>query len=62
MDILHDRIVEISLIKIMPDGQEIEKTRRVPCSLYFINRVGGKEGISMKSDKWVWMAIGATVI
>ena len=29
VDILHDRIVEISLIKIMPDGQEIEKTRRV---------------------------------
>ncbi len=32
------------------------------CSLYFISRVGGKEGISMKSDKWVWMAIGATVM
>ena len=29
VDILHDRIVEISLIKILPDGQEIEKTRRV---------------------------------
>lgn len=32
------------------------------CSLYFISRVGGKEGISMKSDKWIWMAIGATVM
>lgn len=29
VDILKDRIVEISLIKILPNGQEIEKTRRV---------------------------------
>ena len=29
VDITHDRIVEISLIKVMPDGQEIEKTRRI---------------------------------
>ena len=29
VDVLHDRIVEISLIKVMPNGQEIEKTRRV---------------------------------
>lgn len=28
-NITHDRIVEISVIKIMPNGQEIEKTRRV---------------------------------
>lgn len=28
-NITHDRIVEISLIKIMPDGEEIEKTRRI---------------------------------
>lgn len=28
-NILHDRIVEISIIKVMPDGTEIEKTRRV---------------------------------
>lgn len=28
-NITHDRIVEISLIKVMPDGQEIEKTRRI---------------------------------
>lgn len=31
-------------------------------SLYFISRVGGKEGISLKSNKWVWMAIGATIM
>ncbi|MBD5323087.1 MAG: 3'-5' exonuclease [Duncaniella sp.] len=29
VDITHDRIVEISLIKVMPSGEEIEKTRRV---------------------------------
>lgn len=29
VDITHDRIVEISIIKVMPDGQEIERTRRV---------------------------------
>lgn len=28
-NITHDRIVEISLIKIMPDGTEIERTRRL---------------------------------
>ena len=30
-------------------------------SLYFISRGGGKEGISIKSNKWIWMAIGATM-
>lgn len=29
VDITHDRIVEISIIKVLPNGQEIEKTRRV---------------------------------
>ena len=29
-------------------------------SLFFISRVGGKEGFSLKHSKWVWMAIGAT--
>lgn len=28
-NITHDRIVEISLIKVMPDGSEVEKTRRL---------------------------------
>lgn len=31
-NVTNDRIVEISLIKVMPDGREIEKTRRInPC-------------------------------
>lgn len=29
VDITHDRIVEISIIKVMPNGDEIEKTRRI---------------------------------
>ncbi|MDE6556025.1 MAG: 3'-5' exonuclease [Duncaniella sp.] len=29
VDITRDRIVEISLIKVMPNGEEIEKTRRI---------------------------------
>lgn len=29
-------------------------------SLFFISRLGGKEGFSLKHSKWVWMAIGAT--
>lgn len=29
-------------------------------SLFFISRVGGKEGFSLRSSRWVWMAIGAT--
>lgn len=28
-NVTHDRIVEISLIKVMPSGEEIEKTRRI---------------------------------
>lgn len=31
-------------------------------SLFFISRVGGKEGFSLKSSRWVWMAIGATAL
>ena len=29
VDVTHDRIVEISMIKVLPTGEEIEKTRRV---------------------------------
>ncbi len=29
INITHDRIVEISFIKVMPNGEEIEKTRRI---------------------------------
>lgn len=31
-------------------------------SLFFISRVGGKEGFSLKHSKWVWLAIGATAL
>ena len=31
-------------------------------SLFFISRVGGREGFSLKSSRWVWMAIGATTL
>ena len=29
VDVSKDRIVEISLVKVMPDGEEIIKTRRI---------------------------------
>lgn len=29
INLMSDRIVEISLIKVMPNGEEIEKTRRI---------------------------------
>ncbi|MCM1522447.1 MAG: DMT family transporter [Muribaculaceae bacterium] len=31
-------------------------------SLFFISRVGGKEGFSLRSSRWLWMAIGATTL
>ncbi len=31
-------------------------------SLYFISRLGSKEGISVKHDRWLWMAIGSTAL
>lgn len=31
-------------------------------SLFFISRVGGKEGFSLKHSRWLWMAIGATAL
>ncbi|MDE6158009.1 MAG: DMT family transporter, partial [Muribaculaceae bacterium] len=31
-------------------------------SLYFISRIGAREGFSMKHSRWLWMAIGATVL
>lgn len=31
-------------------------------SLFFISRLGGKEGFSLKKSKWIWMAIGATMM
>lgn len=31
-------------------------------SLFFISRIGSKEGFSMKHSKWIWMSIGATAL
>lgn len=31
-------------------------------SLFFISRVGGKEGFSLRTSRWLWMAIGATTL
>lgn len=31
-------------------------------SLYFISRIGSKEGFSMKRSRWLWMSIGATTL
>lgn len=31
-------------------------------SLYFIARIGSKEGFSFTHSRWLWMAIGATVL
>ena len=31
-------------------------------SLFFISRLGAKEGFSLKHSKWIWMSIGATML
>lgn len=31
-------------------------------SLFFISRIGSKEGFSLKHSKWIWMSIGATFL
>lgn len=31
-------------------------------SLYFISRIGAAEGFSLKGSKWLWMAMGATML
>ncbi len=31
-------------------------------SLYFIAHIGSREGFSLKHSRWLWMAIGATVL
>ena len=31
-------------------------------SLFFISRIGSKEGFSLRSSKWLWMSIGATTL
>ncbi|MDE6338345.1 MAG: DMT family transporter [Muribaculaceae bacterium] len=31
-------------------------------SLFFISRIGAKEGLSLRHSRWIWMSIGATVL
>lgn len=31
-------------------------------SLFFISRIGAQEGFSLKSSRWLWMAVGATIL
>ena len=31
-------------------------------SLFFISRIGAREGFSLKHSKWIWMAVGATCL
>lgn len=31
-------------------------------SLFFISRIGAKEGFSIRHSKWIWMSIGATFL
>lgn len=31
-------------------------------SLYFISRIGAKEGFSLKNSRWLWMSIAATAL
>ena len=31
-------------------------------SLYFISRIGAREGFSMRGSRWIWMSIGAMVL
>lgn len=31
-------------------------------SLYFISRIGAKEGFSLRNSRWLWMSIGAMIL
>lgn len=31
-------------------------------SLFMISRIGAREGVSMRHSRWIWMAVGATVL
>ena len=48
VDVTHDRIVEISMIKVLPSGEEIEKTRRV------------NPGIPIPADEFIICACACT--
>lgn len=32
------------------------------CSLFFISRIGGKEGFSLRHSRWIWYCFGATLM
>lgn len=32
------------------------------CSLFFISRIGKKEGFSLKHSRWIWLCLGSTVM
>lgn len=46
VDILHDRIVEISIIKVMPGRGEVEKTRRVNPEMHIPEAATAVHGIT----------------
>ena len=54
IDVTHDRIVEISIIKVLPSGEEIEKTRRRVNALEYVvipNTQDSIRYITMKLDE-----------
>ena len=32
------------------------------CSLFFISRIGKKEGFSLKNSRWLWLCLGSTIM
>lgn len=32
------------------------------CSLYFISRIGAREGFSLRGSRWLWMSVGAMTL
>lgn len=51
VDTAHDRIVEISMVKVMPDGKEIVKTRRLNPQMHIPEAATAIHGISDKDVK-----------
>ena len=51
VDTSHDRIVEISMIKIMPDGEEIVKTRRLNPGMHIPEEATAVHGITDEDVK-----------
>ena len=51
VDTAHDRIVEISMVKVMPDGKEIVKTRRLNPQMHIPEAATAIHGISDEDVK-----------